>query len=102
MTEIIVTDSHNTTVVSNPEPPAKVIVTGIPGPMGASGTIFLNVNRTEIAQAYYYYGGILGNSWQINKFSRPELQKTSANSVNNPTVPTLDAAWASKTTLTYS
>lgn len=50
----------------------------------------------------YYYGGLVGTNWKINRYALPDMTKTSATMANNPSYTSLSAAWATYTTLVYS
>lgn len=70
---------------------------------GGGGTATLDVSDTDFTNAtYYYYGGLLGSAWQINRYERATITKTTATVSNNPTVANLAAAWPDRATLTYA
>ena len=59
--------------------------------------------RDTLDSSYVYYGGTLGTgAWQVNRWEISTNTKTIATMLNNSSVTSLTAAWASRTTLTYA
>jgi hypothetical protein len=78
--------------------------------VGASGYVQPaaepDVFETEIADftdaTYFYYGGMIGPEWKINRFVRTTGIKTSAQLSNNPGYLALSTAWTARASLSYA
>jgi hypothetical protein len=64
---------------------------------------FTNAISDINSATYYYYGGNTGDDWKINRILKSNVNtKTSALQDDNPSYTTLSAAWAARTSLSYS
>lgn len=88
---------------TEPNQNQKVILV-VGGAVSGGGSSFLDITLTDFADVTnYYYGGTRNNGdWQINRYLKTTLVKTSADEAGNPSETSLGAAWTNRTTLTYT
>jgi hypothetical protein len=72
--------------------------------VAAAANQFLTTSEFDDTDAtYYFYGGLTSASaWQINRYTKAALVRTSAALAGNPTKTSLASAWTDRLTLTYS
>jgi hypothetical protein len=77
-------------------PPLEVEVVELPP---APVTLVVTLDAHD--EAAYWYGGLRGTAWKVNRFTVDTFERTSAGAARNPDYLTLADAWADRDTLVY-
>lgn len=79
-------------------------ITALPdGDLISGAASFMDVSFVDLADgSHYYYGGLLGGEWKINRFEVGNAtSKSSATIADNGSYATLAAAWTDRVSLVY-
>jgi len=77
-------------------PPLEVEVVELP-----SAPVTLVVTLDAHDNSAYWYGGLRGTAWKVNRFAIGTFDRTSASVARNPEYLTLADAWAARAALVY-